>query len=256
MSAPFETSPDLSALPRLKHGFFGRRGGVSTGDFTSLNISEASEDDPGTVAENRCRIAEAMGFTPSHLATLRQVHSARVVSLAAPTEPGARPEADAMVTRTRGLLIGIVTADCAPILLADPETGVIGAAHAGWPGARAGISAATVDAMVALGAEPGRIVAAIGPTISAANYEVGPQFMAEFLAHRPEAEAFFSVGPGGREHFDLSGFVAAQLRAAGVAAVEIAGGCTYGSPERYFSHRYATHHGGSTGRQLSVIGLV
>lgn len=256
MSVPFEKSPALAPLPRLRHGFFGRSGGVSTGDYASLNVSEAVGDDAGRIAENRARIAEALGFAPGQLAILRQVHSTRVVTLTAPTEPGARPEADAMVTRVPGVALTILTADCAPILLVDPEAGVIGAAHAGWRGAMEGVLTNTVAAMTALGAEPGRITCAIGPTISAANYEVGPQFMADFLGIHPGGERHFHRGPGGREHFDLSGFVAAQLRGAGVGTVEVAGGCTYGHPDRYFSYRYATHQGSTTGRQLSVIGLV
>jgi YfiH family protein len=251
----FEQSPTLVAIPRLKHGFFGRRGGVSQGVFATLNVSEASDDEPGRVAENRARIAEALGFTPSRLATVRQVHSNRVVTLTAPPEPGARPEADALVTNTPGLALAILTADCTPVLLADPEAGVIGAAHAGWGGAADGIAAETVKAMVALGAEPARIVAALGPGISAANYEVGPEFMATLLARRPDAEPHFSIGPNGREHFDVSGLVIADLHAAGVAMVEVVGGCTYAYPERYFSHRHATHQKTTTGRQLSVIGL-
>ncbi|GLQ56078.1 peptidoglycan editing factor PgeF [Devosia nitrariae] len=256
MSVAFEKSPALAALPRLRHGFFGRSGGVSKGNYASLNVSEAVGDDAGCIAENRARIAEALGFAPGQLAILRQVHSTRAVTLTAPTEPGARPEADAMVTKVPGVALAIVTADCAPILLVDPEAGVIGAAHAGWRGAMDGVLANTVAAMTALGAEPGRIICAVGPTISAANYEVGPQFMADFLERHPGGERHFQRGPGGREHFDLSGFVAVQLREAGVGTVEIAGGCTYGRPDRYFSHRHATHQATKAGRQLSVIGLV
>lgn len=256
MSVLFEKSPALATLSRLRHGFFGRSGGVSTGDFASLNVSEAVGDDAGRIAENRARIAEALGFTPGQLAILRQVHSTRAVTLTAPPEPGARPEADAMVTSVPGVALAILTADCAPILLVDPEAGVIGAAHAGWRGAMEGVLANAVSAMTALGAEPARIIAAIGPTISAANYEVGPQFMADFLELHSGGERHFHKGPGGREHFDLSGFVSERLREAGVGTVEVAGGCTYGHPDRYFSHRHATHQGTQTGRQLSVIGLV
>jgi YfiH family protein len=256
MSPPFEESPALAALSGLRHGFFGRQGGVSPTPFAALNVSEASNDTPANVVENRVRIAGALGIAADRLATLRQVHSNRVVTVSASSDLTARPEADALVTATLGLALGILTADCTPILLADPQARVIGAAHAGWGGAVAGIVATTVEAMAALGAEPGRIVAALGPGISAANYEVGPEFMAGALARRPDVRPHFSLGPGGREHFDVSGLVIADLRAAGVADIEVVGGCTYGYPQRYFSHRHATHHGTTTGRQLSVIGLV
>lgn len=256
MSPPFERSPALGALPRLRHGFFGREGGVSQGVFTSLDVSEVNDDDPECVAENRARITKVLGFAPDRLASLRQVHSNRVVTVTASSDLTARPEADALVTATPGIALGILSADCTPILLADPQARVIGAVHAGWGGAAAGVIGEIVDAMAALGAEPARIVAALGPSISATNYEVGPDLMANVLARRPSAKPHFSIGPKGREHFDVSGLVIADLRAAGVGTVEVVGGCTYAHPERYFSHRYATHQGTTTGRQLSVIGLV
>jgi len=253
---PVEQSPALSAISGLRHGFFGRQGGVSQGDFASLNVSEASEDEPDRVAENRARIAQELGFAPDRLATLRQVHSNRVVTITAPIRANHRPDADALVTATPGLALGILAADCTTILLADPQAGVIGAAHAGWGGAVSGIVGETIKAMQALGAQPSRIVAAIGPNICAANYEVGPQFMTNAIARRPGIDHHFSLGPNGREHFDVSGLVIEDLKSMGVASIEIVGGCTYADPERYFSHRYATHRGGTTGRQLSVIGLL
>lgn len=255
MTPPFTTAKTLAALPSIQHGFFGRQGGVSTGAFASLNVSESGGDDGADVTENRSRIATALGVPPSHLATIRQTHSATVITLTEPPLHGSRPEGDAMVTATPGLALGILTADCTPILFADAEAGVIGAAHAGWKGAVGEIALKTIDAMVALGATRSRIVAAIGPTISGANYEVGPEFAADFLAAHPHTAAHFSTPEGKREHFDLPGFVEAQLRAAGIAAVENLGLCTYAEPDRYFSHRYATHQNTTTGRQMSVITL-
>lgn len=255
MSLPYETSPALTALAGIRHGFFGRRGGVSTGDFASLNASESGGDAPDDVLRNREAAMGALGFAADRLVLLHQVHSAIALDVAAPFPGDARPEADAMVTATPGLTLGILTADCAPVLFADTEAGVIGALHAGWKGAIAGIAAATVDRMVALGAAPARITAAIGPTISAANYEVGPEFVAALLAQHPEAGTRVSRPAGGREHFDLPGFVADRLRDCGVATIDDLGFCTYAAPDRYFSHRHATHQGTVTGRQIALIGL-
>lgn len=249
MTSPFEQS---TALSGVRHGFFGRQGGLSTGLYASLNVSEATGDDPQTVAANRKLVADAIDLP--HLFILKQVHSARVVTVTEP-QTGPRIEADALVTDRPGIALAILTADCTPILLADAEAGIIGAAHAGWRGAVDGIMANTVSAMVELGADPARIVAAIGPTISGPNYEVGPQFMADFLALHPGGARYFSTPAGKREHFDLPAFVIDQLEAAGIARVERVGGCTYASPERYFSHRYATHQGTTTGRQIAMIGL-
>jgi len=248
VSAPFETSPTL----RVQHGFFGRLGGVSQGDFASLNTSRANADDQAAVSENRARVATAFGLAPKALMTIRQVHSARVV--VATPDLSSQTEADAMVSTTPGLLIGILTADCSPILLADRTGGVVAAAHAGWRGAVDGIVCATIAAMVQLGADPARIQAAIGPTISGANYEVGPEFRDDVLARDPATAAFFIEGPSGRPHFDLPRFVLAQLKAAGIASDSV-GGCTYAHPERYFSHRHATHEQRNAGRQVAVIHL-
>jgi hypothetical protein len=255
MSIPFEQSPALADLPELRHGFFGRRGGVSTGAFASLNMSMNSGDSLNLVAINRAQAVEVLGFPTASLATVRQVHSSAVVVVTGAPTGGPPAEADALVTNIRGIVLGILTADCAPILLADPEAGVIGAAHAGWRGATSGIVGATVHSMVGLGADPSRIVAAIGPTISGANYEVGAEFAANLLAQHPEAASRIDKPTGGREHFDLPGFVADQLRNAGVRLVHEMGICTYADPERYFSHRRATHEGSTTGRQIALIGL-
>lgn len=255
MTIPFEQSRALAALPGVRHAFFGRRGGVSTGLFASLNMSESSGDKLHLVARNRAQAVEAIGFTASSLATIRQVHSNTVVALTSLPDRDLPPEADAMVTNVPGMVLGILTADCAPVLLADPQARVIGAAHAGWKGAVGGIAQATVRAMVGLGADPARIVAAIGPTISLANYEVGPQFAAGLLAGHRDAANRISRPDGGREHFDLPGFIFDQLHSIGVGLAHDLGICTYADPRRYFSHRRATHENSTTGRQIALVGL-
>ncbi|KKB86736.1 hypothetical protein VW29_00285 [Devosia limi DSM 17137] len=252
MIAPFEQSPALAAIPTIRHGFFGRRGGISTGVYTGLNVSDSGGDDPEAAAANRAIVSASLGLGEPVI--LRQVHSNRVVTLDAPPT-GPRVEADALVTNRPGIALGILTADCTPILFADSAAGIVGGAHAGWRGAVDGIVGNTIAAMVALGADPARIVAAIGPTISAPNYEVGPQFLADFLALHPNGGKHFFVPEGRREHFDLPGFIREQLATAGITRIEQVGACTYGAPERYFSHRYATHQGTTTGRQIAVIGL-
>lgn len=255
MTIPFESSRALQRLSGIRHAFFGRRGGNSTGDFASLNASESVGDKPIHVQKNREQMTALLGFSVEALAQVKQVHSARAVVLTDPAAISERPEADAIVTNIRGACLGILTADCTPILLADAEAGVIGAAHAGWRGAVTGIAEATVVAMESLGADPARIVAAIGPTISAANYEVGPEWAAELLKHHRDAANRVSKPEGGREHFDLPGFVFDHLIEAGVGVVDDLRICTYAEPKKYFSHRWATHKGIPTGRQLSIIGL-
>lgn len=255
MTVPFEQSRLLTGIPGLSHAFFGRRGGYSTGDFASLNLSESVGDQPGDVVKNRAEVLEALGRPTATLAQLTQVHSNRVVTLNDPHEAATRPEADGIVTATPGVLLAIQTADCAPILLADPEAAVIGAAHAGWRGALSGVIGATVAAMRRLGAEPSRIVASIGPTISLDNYEVGPDFAGNLIKTHRDAESRLKTPPGGRAHFDLPGFVFDQLMEAGVGQVNDLARCTYGNPKHYFSHRRATHEGRKAGRQVSLIGL-
>ncbi len=241
--------PSLAAVP---HGFFGREGGASSGDFASLNTGGSVGDDPNLVSKNRAQVAATLGF--DSLVILKQVHSTTVVVLNEPPAPGI--EADAMVTNQPGLLLGILTADCAPILLADPDAGVVGAAHAGWKGACGGIAYATVMAMVGLGADPRNIRAVVGPTISGPNYEVGPETAAQIVAADPSAARHISIPAGkAREHFDIPGLLSAQLLGASLESVSDLGQCTYAQPERYFSHRYATHRGTKTGRQVAVIGL-
>ncbi|MDT8344471.1 MAG: peptidoglycan editing factor PgeF [Thermohalobaculum sp.] len=242
------TAPELRGTA---HGFFTRQGGVSTGIWAGLNCGPGSDDDPEAVAENRARVAAGLGA--GALVSLHQIHSADVVTV---TEPwGAeRPKADAMVTDRPGVALGILTADCAPILFADPEARVIGAAHAGWKGAIGGVAEATLDAMTALGARRARITAVIGPTISQRAYEVGPEFVERFLDDDPDHARFFAGGAGGRAQFDLPGFLLARLRAEGVAEAVWTGHCTYADAARFFSYRRATHRGEPDyGRLVSAI---
>lgn len=252
MSAPFVTAPTLDGIA---HGFFGRRGGVSAGDLASLNCGLGSDDDPALIAENRRRVADAV--LPRALLTgLYQVHGARCVIVDESSDLAARPEADAMATRTPGILLGILTADCVPVLFADREAGVVGAAHAGWKGAIAGVTDATIDAMESLGADRSRIAAAIGPCIGRASYEVDEGFVERFLADDPANERFFAAGKPGHAMFDIAAYVTARLAAAGITRIAIGGQDTYAEAAEYFSYRRACHKGeNSYGRQLSVIGL-
>jgi len=254
MPAPFTTSRVL-ANDRIIHGFFGREGGRSMGDIASNNMSINHGDNPDLVVSNRSSAAYSMGeHGVKDLVVFRQVHSTTVVTLT--ERPEGVIEADAMVTNRPDLLLGILTADCSPVLLADPEAGIVGAAHAGWKGAAGGILDATVMAMVGLGADPKNIRAAIGPTISAVNYEVGPETAAQITALDRTAEHHISIPDGKtREHFDIPGLLQEQLFGAGVGLVGDLGLCTYALPDRYYSHRWATHHGKTTGRQISIIGL-
>jgi len=243
------------ALSDFRHGFFTRRGGASSGVFAGLNCGTGSSDQAEIVAINRARVAQAMAVPGSGLVSVHQVHSADAVDVTAPFA-GDKPRADAMVTATPGLALGILTADCQPVLLGDAQAGVIGAAHAGWRGTRDGVLQSVVSAMVALGAVPERIVAVIGPTISQRNYEVGPDFFEAFRDDDPDTERFFTQGQGDRLLFDLPGYGLAQLRAAGVGHAEWTRHCTYADPERFFSYRRATHAlEADYGRLISCIRL-
>jgi polyphenol oxidase len=248
-------STPLAIGDDVRHGFFTRLGGVSTGIYSSLNCGPGSNDDPNSVAENRARVAEMLGAAPDKLVTLFQVHSAKAVAAKKPWAPDKAPEADAVVTNVPGIAIGVLTADCAPILLCDPEARVIGAAHAGWKGALSGIAEATVDAMVSLGARPERIAATIGPAISQKAYEVGADYVAKFVAEDPDAAPFFAVDEdSGEPHFDLTGYVAERLARAGLASITDLGLCTYCDETRLFSYRRSQHHGEPDyGRQISAI---
>lgn len=250
--------PLLAAgLRGTPHGFFTRQGGVSEGIRAGLNCGAGSKDAPEAVAENKARVAAAMGVAPDRLLFLHQVHSDRVLTVEGPWGPEASREADAMVTTEPGLALAALAADCMPVLFLDPEARVIAAAHAGWRGALGGVLEATLDAMEASGADRARIRAAIGPCISQAAYEVGPEFFEDFTLDDPEAERFFSGGPDGRPMFDLPGYGLRRLREAGVGEAEWIGHCTYRDEARFFSNRRAVHRAeGDYGRLCSAIALL
>jgi polyphenol oxidase len=249
----------LSALDGdgIRHGFFTREGGVSDGLFASLNCGLGSGDDAGKVAENRGRAMAALGLEAERLATCHQVHSPSVVVVDAVWPQAERPRADAMVTRLNGVALGILTADCAPVLFADAEAGVIGAAHAGWRGALSGVLEATVTAMIALGAAPERLGAGIGPCIAQSSYEVGPEFPAPFLAADPASADFFRPAPrAGHFLFDLAGYAARRLARLGLGRIELSGGDTAAQADRFFSYRRSfLRREKDYGRELSAICL-
>jgi polyphenol oxidase len=244
-------------LSGIRHAFFTREGGVSAGLYASLNGGVGSHDEAGHVAENRARMAAALGVAPHCLLTAYQIHSPQVVVAAAPWSVEARPRADAIVTRTPGLAIGVSTADCGPILFADPAARVIGAAHAGWRGALSGVAEATLVAMERLGAARERIRAALGPMIRQDNYEVGPDFIARFDAEDEAAAPFFRPATrDGHAHFDLGGYIGARLQRAGIRKVEDLRLCTYADPARFFSFRRTTHRAERDyGRHINAIAL-
>jgi hypothetical protein len=247
----------LSPLAGIRHGFFTRAGGVSQGIYASLNGGIGSRDDPAKVAENRARMAAALGVRPEHLLTAYQTHSADVVTVEAPWSRDTRPRADAIVTRRHGIAIGVTTADCGPVLFADAQAGVVGAAHAGWRGALHGVLEATIKAMEQLGALRTRITVALGPMIRQPNYEVGPEFVAQFeAADRANRGFFVPSGRPGHERFDLAGYIAARLRRNGIDRIEDVSSCTYGSPAEFFSYRGSTHRGEPDyGRHVNAIVL-
>lgn len=252
MSATLEIiTSDRLPMP---HGFFTRKGGASSGIFAGLNCGAGSSDLADVVAINRSRVAEAMEIPAEHLIGVHQVHSADVVVVHGPM--GSRPRADAMVTATPGVALSILTADCQPVLFADPQARVIGAAHAGWRGSVDGVLEATLTAMEGLGAHRADITAVIGPCISQRAYEVGPEFLDTFMAEDPENARFFANGIGDRMLFDLPGFGLHRLRAAGVGHAEWTRHCTYHDAERFYSYRRTTHIGEADyGRLISVIRL-
>jgi len=244
------------ALDGVAHGFLGRRGGVSTGITAGLDLGRRGQVAIGPeLAENRRRAVGAV-LPGAELVTLYQVHSPDCVTLATPWPDSERPHADALVTDRPGHALGILTADCAPVLLADREAGVVGAAHAGWKGAIGGVTDSTVAAMEKLGARRDRIVAAIGPCIARASYEVDASFERRFEAEDPENERFFAAGRECHAQFDLEAYVAHRLAAAGVRTVEMMGLDTYSDADRFYSFRRATHRGEPDyGRQISIIGI-
>jgi YfiH family protein len=246
----------LSAIPGLRHAFFSREGGVSKGIYEGLNGGIGSDDDAANVAENRRRMAEQMGVTSDRLLTLYQVHSPDVVVATTPWGGAARPKADALVTRTEGIAIGVTAADCGPILFVDPNARVIGAAHAGWKGALTGILESTIGAMEKLGADRGGIVAAIGPMIRQHSYEVGSEFVERFLDADAGHAMFFLPGErDGHSMFDLAGFIRMRLEDAGVLMIDDVGIDTY-SDERFFSYRRSVHRKEPDyGRHVHAIAL-
>src|SRR5215813_11335766 len=247
----------LSALAGIRHGFFTRMGGVSRGCYESLNGGVGSSDTPAHVAENRARMASAVGVLPERLLSAYQIHSPVVVTVDTPWEANARPKADAIVTRASGLAIAVSTADCGPILFADAQAGVIGAAHAGWRGALSGVAEATIAAMERCGADRSRIVAALGPMIRQPSYEVGPEFVTQFTTDNSENGRFFRDGArAGHALFDLAGYIAARLAQAGIGRIEDVGRCTYAEPQTFFSYRRSVHRREPDyGRHLNAIAL-
>jgi YfiH family protein len=247
----------LATVPRIRHAFFTRSGGVSQGVYASLNGGVGSNDAPDKVTENRARMATALGVSADRLLTPYQIHSPDVVVVDEPWTRENRPRADAIVTRMPRLAIGVSTADCGPLLLADSEAGVIGATHAGWRGALTGVIEATVAAMERLGADRRRITAALGPTIRQPNYEVGPEFVERFLtADRSNSRYFTPSQRSGHAMFDLTGYIAERVQHAGIEQFEDLGLCTYAEPDRFFSYRRTTRSGEPDyGRHINAIAL-
>ena len=243
------------ALSAAAHGFCGRRGGVSTGEYAGLNVGWGSADDPAAIAENRARAVAAV-LPGARLTCAYQFHSPEVVTVTEPWAEDDRPRADALVTDRPGVLLGILTADCAPVLFHDPHARVVGAAHAGWRGAFAGVTDATIAAMEALGARRADIAAVVGPCIAQKNYEVDDAFERRFVEADPAQTRFFRAGRTGHSWFDLEGYVAERLRAAGVGTVAMLGEDTYAQADRFYSFRRATHRGEpGYGREIALIGL-
>jgi polyphenol oxidase len=249
--------PNLKGLPGIRHGFLTRHGGVSEGIYRSLNCGLGSKDDHDAVIENRARAVRAASLRPDSLATAYQVHSARVAVVEDNWPKDDRPEVDGIVTKTKGVSLGILTADCVPVLFADPEARIIGASHAGWKGAVTGILSETVDAMTQLGAQRDRIQAGVGPSIAQKSYEVGPEFPKAFIDRDPANARYFATSSRCRHFmFDLVGFVRDELESLGLGSVKVAGNDTCAEAENFFSYRRTTHaKEPDYGRQISIIGL-
>ena len=255
MIPPYKTHK-LLEHDGITHGFFGRQGGVSKGQYESLNIGHGSNDDTMTITENRARVATALGTTETQLISLSQIHSTEVIILDAPFK-GETPKADGLVTKTPGIAISALAADCGPVLFCDPQAAIIGACHAGWRGALAGVTTQTIAAMESLGASRGNIQAVLGPCISQDNYEVGHDYRDTFVAENESYDRFFCLGPNRKPHFDLKRFILAKIRKAGVTQIDSLPDCTYAQPKEYFSYRYNTHQGlEGYGRNISVIMLM
>ena len=247
----------LSSVPGVRHAFFTRAGGVSTGIYAGLNGGLGSNDEPDKVKENRRRMAAKLDVPVEKLLTLHQIHSPDVIVAREPWDMTARPKGDAMVTKTPGIALGVTAADCGPVLMVDPKARVIGAAHAGWKGALTGVLEATIDTMEKQGASRGDIVVGVGPMLHQRNYEVGMEFVARFEEADAENARFFaSASRYGHAMFDLPGYIHARLSRAGVLMVDDIDLCTYADEDSFFSYRRSTHRGEpGYGRQLSLIGL-
>lgn len=254
--SPYSTSPLLEELDCIRYGFFGARGGVSTGIYSSLNCGYSSADDPDAIQRNRQRVAAHFALDEPQLYSLRQAHTTRVIEVGRRSEPQFETRADGMVSRETGVALGALGADCAPVLFVDPLTRVIGAAHSGWKGALHGINEAVLDAMCELGAQRRHIRAAIGPAMQQAHYQVQADFRSSFEKNSPIDSAPFFVAREGAYYFDTPGYVQARLRAAGVMQIDLSTEDTYSQPGRYFSYRRACHTGESDyGRQIAAISL-
>jgi YfiH family protein len=251
------TADSIETLPGIRHGFFSRQGGVSDGAYTSLNCGFGSGDEPGRVAANRACAMQRLDAPADRLATAYQVHSDRAAVVEAPWPLDQRPQVDALVTRTPGLALGVLTADCVPLLLADQDARVVAAVHAGWRGALAGVAERAIDAMTALGARADGIAAAIGPAIEQPSYEVGSDFPAPFVDQDPANESYFEPAPrNGHYLFDLKGYLARRLTLTGIGRIDCLAADTCAEPERFFSYRRTCLDGGREyGRLLSVIYL-
>lgn len=257
---PIKFAPVFDGLPSISHGFFGRGGGVSKGKYSSLNAGRGSDDNPANVEENRTRIAQAMGTSGERLLSNHQIHSRKVIVVEEPWSPGGQPKADAMVTKIPGLALSALSADCSPVLFVDTGAGVIGAAHAGWRGALSGVTDATIDAMVSIGARRKNIVAAIGPCIGPQHFEVGPEFVGEFISENMGSAKLFRRGQtnikSDRSYFDIKAYLVRKLLKAGIGDAQALPDCTYAGSDEYFSYRYNCHNGISDyGRNISVIML-
>ena len=255
MTLPFKTH-DLLELNGVSHGFFGRQGGVSRGQYESLNVGRGSDDDPANVKENRRRVASALGTSRDNLLSLYQIHSRDVLIVDSGWDYEHRPKADGLVTKTPGIALSALAADCGPVLFCDPDTRVIGVCHAGWRGAVSGITDSTMEAMEHCGAKRDNIRAVLGPCISGPNYEVGQDFKDNVLGIDEKAEPCFHTPDGAKPHFDLKAYIVMRLKRASLKHIAALKDCTYAAPEHYYSYRYNTHHKISDyGRQISAICL-
>ncbi len=255
----FITAPILGDIASISHGFFGKHGGVSTGQYTSLNTGYGSDDKPDDITENRKRVANTLGANPSHLLSVHQHHSTDVKIVTTPDniwDNQNPPKADAIVTSIAGIACSALAADCAPVLFVDPKVRIIGAAHAGWRGALGGITDETIKAMLSLGAKRENICAAIGPCISQKHFEVGPEFVDLFMTEHSSAVSLFVEGKNYRSHFDIKTYLVRKLLRAGITQAEAFPACSYGQQTDYFSYRYNSHNGISDyGRNISAIML-